>query len=1057
MAGPDNYISVVYLICGFALCTLYHLTPNSKTFGRIAIRLAVGYAVGSVLSLQIIRVSSQQLKPWEWYIIASFAGLCLGLLCAFLKYISDALVGLYFGLIFSSFLWGDIAHLEAHVEGSQMLSDTIAIICGFLVLIAGQKTDSYFCELLLTFVHATCGSQLFLQALGCFWANIPVVQPYWIFFYTGNADKFAEIQCNPPATDIPDRLASMGIVLGMAILCGILQIIIFSVRANCMLQNWRERPYLHLNADENEDEEEEDSEEMFNPSTADIENDEGALAEFSLPVNGFTNNGLVCFISSVIQALRVVDPLIVGLRNLPNLSEFSLALLPKALNTSIMAIRERIDSKKFPMNKQADAHEFLLYLLSFFQSNGGSELVTRCFQAHIDRKIQCTQCGKVSNLPTEPVFDVMLGIQNQTSLNRAWSKEFATETVKDYHCETCQQTVSGRKTTNLIPPVNPEFHMIVTLKWFVDDTKINQNFDIPLVMDVGGIPWYLSSIVFHSGNSPKEGHFYTWARWQGQWYECNDTKISSVQSTSAGRIEVYDIPYVLIFKRMTGEIDGTEEIISYRYVQSEERKQIKQAKAKEVNEFEMDKFDSRMRTREKPATRVYYRISLIFTILFGAWWIIWLIFFGHYWQSPVQAFEYIVFIIAEIVNYLLNMIYFFNFWKPVNRRWRSLNNLKPEFTGRPTVNIIICHYQEDIDDTRRTFAACLNMITDGKVKVNIFICDDGFFENKGGKRVVSANGTKMNQMMREELIKYWSEKGVDNISMSVPIDIKTLENRRIVRPDCAVESNRYEFKPRRGDGKLLPGPHAFLIARVKPPVHHNKAGNLNNCIYNEQLKGEFVLFFDNDMAPLPKFLMRTVPWFFRQTKKARYRLDEGVAFVQCPQDFENVDTADFLGNRNSIFFKAIQKGRDGHDSCAFAGTNAMFLLKAIHSIGGIPYGTVTEDAYAGICLHKRGYRSVYLEEKLAIGLAPDTSAQSMVQRMRWVKVLCLSSQSLLFSSLALPSFKQIYHHRVRFKFCCFPHISTMTLPRSLFNSLSRIVCLESRFHQRCKSKRIEDW
>jgi len=40
---------------------------------------------------------------------------------------------------------------------------------------------------------------------------------------------------------------------------------------------------------------------------------------------------------------------------------------------------------------------------------------------------------------------------------------------------------------------------------------------------------------------------------------------------------------------MESDIDGTEEIISYRYVQSEERKMIKQAKAKEVNEFEMDK------------------------------------------------------------------------------------------------------------------------------------------------------------------------------------------------------------------------------------------------------------------------------------------------------------------------------------------------------------------------------------------------------------------------------------------------------------------------------------
>lgn len=100
-------------------------------------------------------------------------------------------------------------------------------------------------------------------------------------------------------------------------------------------------------------------------------------------------------------------------------------------------------------------------------------------------------------------------------------------------------------------------------------------------------------------------------------------------------------------------------------------------------------------------------------------WLLFIVYFCYFFKTLYYSPSYFL-LLANVASTLL-----------VNRRWRSLNNLKPEFTGRPTVNILICHYQEDIDDTRRTFASCLNLVTDGKVKVNIFICDDGFFENKG--------------------------------------------------------------------------------------------------------------------------------------------------------------------------------------------------------------------------------------------------------------------------------------------------------------------------------------
>lgn len=57
--------------------------------------------------------------------------------------------------------------------------------------------------------------------------------------------------------------------------------------------------------------------------------------------------------------------------------------------------------------------------------------------------------------------------------------------------------------------------------------------------------------------------------------------------------------------------------------------------------------------------------------------------------------------------------------------------------------------------------------------------------------------------------------------------------------------------------------------------------------------------------------------------------------------------ADPLGAANSMFFLAIQVGRNGFFSSAFAGTNVVFLREALDEVGGLAYGTVTEDSLTG--------------------------------------------------------------------------------------------------------------
>ncbi len=160
---------------------------------------------------------------------------------------------------------------------------------------------------------------------------------------------------------------------------------------------------------------------------------------------------------------------------------------------------------------------------------------------------------------------------------------------------------------------------------------------------------------------------------------------------------------------------------------------------------------------------------------------------------------------------------------------------------------------------------------------------------------------------------------------------------------------------------------------------HAKAGNLNHALRRTQ--GEFIATFDADHVPLPQFLDRTLGFF----------TDEAVAFVQTPQDFYNIDSYQHRLSRRthtvwteqSLFFAVIQPGKDRWNSAFYCGSCAVLRRSALAAIGGFAEGTVTEDIHTSILLHAQGFRSVYLNESLAYGLAPDSVRPFLVQRLRW--------------------------------------------------------------------------
>jgi cellulose synthase (UDP-forming) len=169
-------------------------------------------------------------------------------------------------------------------------------------------------------------------------------------------------------------------------------------------------------------------------------------------------------------------------------------------------------------------------------------------------------------------------------------------------------------------------------------------------------------------------------------------------------------------------------------------------------------------------------------------------------------------------------------------------------------------------------------------------------------------------------------------------------------------------------------------ARYLPgPRRHAKAGNLNQAL--AATDAELLVVFDTDHVPAASFLEETVPWFS----------DPSVGFVQTPHHFRNPDifqrafrVAGRVPNEQDMFNHGIQAGRDAWGGAFFVGSGAVFRRAALEGIGGFKLLSITEDVHTSQHLHAAGWRSVYVNRDLAVGLSAENLASHLVQRRRWM-------------------------------------------------------------------------
>lgn len=187
---------------------------------------------------------------------------------------------------------------------------------------------------------------------------------------------------------------------------------------------------------------------------------------------------------------------------------------------------------------------------------------------------------------------------------------------------------------------------------------------------------------------------------------------------------------------------------------------------------------------------------------------------------------------------------------------------------------------------------------------------------------------------------------------------------------------------------------AFYCPRKKG--YHAKAGNVNNGLYHALRTGrppKFILLLDADFVCKPEILERMLPLF----------VEEDVGIVQSPQHFFNPDPiqtnllcSKAWPDEQRFFFNELLPSKDAWGTAFCCGTSAIVRVEAALKSNGLATETVTEDMLTSFQFLEHGYRTIFLNERLSLGLAPEGIAEYVSQRQRW----CLGAIQQLYTKWA---------------------------------------------------------
>jgi cellulose synthase (UDP-forming) len=255
----------------------------------------------------------------------------------------------------------------------------------------------------------------------------------------------------------------------------------------------------------------------------------------------------------------------------------------------------------------------------------------------------------------------------------------------------------------------------------------------------------------------------------------------------------------------------------------------------------------------------------------------------------------------------------------------------------PTVDVYIATLSEPLDILELTIQAALGLDYPPSL-LQVYVLDDGD---------------------RPELAVLASRLGARYIAR--PVDPTTVERQT------------------RGAEPRLFGRSALRARRPAKLGGLGKAGNQQYAF--ARTNGQYILMLDADFTVHPNFLYRTLGFLL-------YRPEIGL--VQTPQHFRNPDVigrnllaGDCVPEEQHFFMTVTQPCRDAWGNAFCVGTGGVVSRAGLDKLGGFPHSTICEDLELSYALRTVGYQTLFLNEPLAYGLAPEAIPEYLKQRIRW--------------------------------------------------------------------------
>jgi cellulose synthase (UDP-forming) len=305
-----------------------------------------------------------------------------------------------------------------------------------------------------------------------------------------------------------------------------------------------------------------------------------------------------------------------------------------------------------------------------------------------------------------------------------------------------------------------------------------------------------------------------------------------------------------------------------------------------------------------------------------------------YWYEIFLSFLLLfaeAFIITHTLGYLLNL---FRVLKETSSFTTTIK--KPCLTTFPPVAIAVASYKEPLEILRETLICFYNLTYPNK---HLYFLDDTRYE--------------LPWDTEENKLKY----------------------RESINQLCKLyEVNLFRAKWHGAKAGMINDFTQFLSGEIRSDfeyTHYSK--------YKSPEPEKYLIIFDADMNPFPDFVEYIVDIMEKQPD---------VAFVQTPQYYTNFGfnrVARAAGLQQAIFYEYICEGKNLQGAMFCCGTNVIFRLKALKSIGGFDESSVTEDFATSLNFHKEGWKSVYLNKVSAFGLGPEDLGGFFKQQYRWAR------------------------------------------------------------------------